>query len=52
MPVADRRVGERMVADEVRWLGEAAQLLADYQRHQPAQRQRLSFMQIEQIWLQ
>ena len=49
--LADRRVGERMVADEVRWLGEkAAQLLADYQLHQPTERQRLSFMQIEQIW--
>ncbi|MEZ4862937.1 MAG: creatininase family protein [Caldilineaceae bacterium] len=49
--LADRRVGERMVADEVRWLGaKAAKLLADYTQNKPAQRQPLSFMAIEQIW--
>lgn len=48
---ADRRVGERMVDDEVRWLGaKAAELLVAYETHQPAQRQPLSFMMIEQIW--
>jgi len=48
---SDRRVGERMVADEVRWLGDkAAELLAAYEAHKPAQRQPLSFMAIEQIW--
>ena len=48
---ADRRVGERMVDDEVRWLGaKAAELLVAYETHKPAQRQPLSFMAIEQIW--
>jgi len=48
---ANRLVGERMVADEVRWLGAKAQaLLAEYQATQPATRQPLSFMAIEQIW--
>ena len=48
---ADRRVGERMVADEVRWLGaKAAALLADYDQHKPASRQPLTFMDIERIW--
>ena len=48
---ADRRVGERMVADEVGWLGaKAAELLAAYAANQPAQRHPLSFMAIEQIW--
>ena len=48
---ADRRVGERMVADEVGWLGaKAAELLAAYATNQPAQRHPLSFMAIEQIW--
>jgi creatinine amidohydrolase len=48
---ADRRVGERMVADEVRWLGnKAAELLADYQGRKPSERSALTFMQIEEIW--
>ncbi|MCL4861579.1 MAG: creatininase family protein [Caldilineaceae bacterium] len=48
---SDRRVGERMVADEVRWLGDkAAALLADYEAAKPATRRRLSFGEIEQIW--
>ncbi|MFW6039031.1 MAG: creatininase family protein [bacterium] len=47
---SDRRVGERMVEDEVRWLGKKAeQLLEDYRRLQP-ERQPLSFMDIERIW--
>ncbi len=46
-----RRVGERMVADEVRWLGAKAQeLLATYDEQQPATRRGLRFMEIEQIW--
>lgn len=48
---ADRRIGERMVADEVDWLGtKAAELLAAYEQHRPERRQPLSFMQIERIW--
>jgi len=50
---ADRRVGERMVADEVRWLGQkAAELLAAYQNNPPQSRQPLSFIAIEEIWAQ
>ncbi len=48
---SNRLVGERMVDDEVRWLGaKAAELLAAYEESKPANRQRLSFMEIEQIW--
>lgn len=48
---ADRRVGERMVADEVRWLGQkAAELLDEYERNRPSSRQPLTFMDIEKIW--
>jgi creatinine amidohydrolase len=48
---ADRRVGERMVADEVRWLGnKASELLDAYEKEKPAQRRRLTFMDIERIW--
>ncbi len=48
---ANRLVGERMVADEVRWLGaKAATLLAEYAAATPATRQPLSFMAIEQLW--
>ncbi|MBX3016157.1 MAG: creatininase family protein [Caldilineaceae bacterium] len=48
---ADRRVGERMIDDEVRWLGDkAAELLAAYAQFQPIERQPLSFMAIEEIW--
>ncbi|MCB0095941.1 MAG: creatininase family protein [Caldilineaceae bacterium] len=50
---SDRRVGERMVADEVRWLGQkAAELLAQYAENPPAARQPLTFMDIERIWAQ
>lgn len=48
---SNRLVGERMVADEVRWLGEkAAELLADYEEQKSVDRRRVSFMKIEQIW--
>lgn len=48
---ADRRVGERMVADEVRWLGQkAVELLAAYQKNPPQSRQPLNFMGMEDIW--
>lgn len=47
---ANRRTGERMVADEVRWLGEKArELLADYEREQPPHTLR-TFEQVEQLW--
>jgi len=47
---ADRRIGERMVADEVRWLGaKAADLLADYARLQPEHRLR-TFADVEAVW--
>jgi creatinine amidohydrolase len=48
---ADRRVGERMVADEVAWLGQkAADLLEDYAAQGGSDRTPLSFMDIERIW--
>jgi creatinine amidohydrolase len=50
-PRADRRIGERMVADEVRWLGQkASELLAEYERRRPARRQPLTFGDVERIW--
>ena len=49
--LANRQTGERMVADEVAWLGgKAAELLADYAAHTPAERRPLSFAEIERIW--
>ncbi len=45
-----RRVGERMVADEVRYLGEKTrELLAEYDRVRPEARLR-SFEQVERLW--
>lgn len=47
---ANRMVGERMVEDEVHWLGaKAGELLADYERLEPAQRLR-TFEDVEAIW--
>jgi len=47
---SSRRVGERMVADEVRFLGEKArELLAAYDREKPEQRLR-TFKEVERIW--
>jgi len=47
---ADRRVGERMVADEVRWLGaKAKELLDEYDRMQPKHTLR-TFEDVEVFW--
>lgn len=47
---ADRRVGERMVDDEVRYLGaKARELLAEYDRVRPTARLR-TFVEVERIW--
>jgi creatinine amidohydrolase len=47
---ADRRTGERMVADEVRWLGEKVrELLAEYDRLRPAHTLR-TFGDVERLW--
>jgi creatinine amidohydrolase len=47
---ASRQVGERMVADEVRWLGEKGQhLLAEYDRLRPAHTLR-TFDEVERVW--
>jgi creatinine amidohydrolase len=47
---ANRRTGERMVADEVRWLGEKArELLAAYEAAKPEHRP-LTFEDVERIW--
>lgn len=48
---SSRRIGERMVADEVRFLGEKAAALREaYAAQQANDRHPLSFMDIEQIW--
>jgi creatinine amidohydrolase len=48
---SNRTTGERMVEDEVRWLGARAQeLLQEYRSSAPAARQPVSFLQLEQIW--
>src|SRR5262245_33691913 len=47
---SDRLVGERMVEDEVRWLGEKGrELLAQYRRERPAERLR-TFRDVEALW--
>lgn len=47
---ADRRTGERMVADEVRWLGDKARhLREEYARIQPTQRLH-TFAEVERLW--
>jgi len=47
---ADRRVGQRMVDDEVRFLGnKAEELLAEYERVKP-DRPPLTFEDVERIW--
>jgi creatinine amidohydrolase len=47
---ASRRVGERMVDDEVAWLGaKARELLAAYERERPSQRLR-TFEDVEVLW--
>jgi creatinine amidohydrolase len=46
--LSDRRTGERMVADEVRWLGEKArELLAAYDPARPRMR---TFADAERVW--
>ena len=47
---SDRRVGERMVADEVRWLGDRARALrAEYARLRPEHTLR-TFADVERVW--
>jgi len=47
---ANRRVGERMVADEVEWLGhKAAELLAEYDRLKPLHNF-TTFETVERVW--
>jgi creatinine amidohydrolase/Fe(II)-dependent formamide hydrolase-like protein len=47
---ANRRIGERMVADEVRYLGGLArQLLDDYEAAHPTMRLR-TFVEVERLW--
>lgn len=49
---SNRKIGERMVADEVRWLGEKArQLMADYQGKRPRHTLR-TFEDVENLWEQ
>ena len=47
---SDRRIGERMVEDEVRWIGDKVrELLAEYDRIQPTTRLR-TFEDVESLW--
>jgi creatinine amidohydrolase len=47
---AHRLTGERMVADEVRWLGDKSrELLEGFDRERPTQRLR-TFAQVEELW--
>ncbi len=47
---SDRRIGERMVADEVAWLGaKARELVAEYDRLAPAHRF-TTFVDVERAW--
>ncbi|MDO8943175.1 MAG: creatininase family protein [Desulfobacterales bacterium] len=49
-PLANRLIGERMVADEVEWLGaKGRELLAEYDRLQPAHTF-TTFEAVEQAW--
>lgn len=48
---ADRRVGERMVEDEVRWLGDkAAEQLEQYRQTAPSPARPVSYAELERIW--
>jgi hypothetical protein len=47
---SDRRVGERMVVDEVAWLGrKAEELLTAYEQERPTDRLR-TFEAVERVW--
>jgi creatinine amidohydrolase/Fe(II)-dependent formamide hydrolase-like protein len=49
---ASRKIGERMVADEVRWLGQKGnELLAEYDRLRPNHTLR-TFADVEKVWLE
>ena len=48
---SDRRIGERMVNDEVAWLGKKmAELLEDYAKQDISERRPVTFQEVEQIW--
>ena len=48
---SDRRIGERMVDDEVAWLGKKMQeLLTAYEQQEITERQPVTFEAVEQIW--
>ena len=48
---AHQGIGQRMVADEVEWLGNKARELLDaYQQNPPTARQPMSFNTLEKIW--
>lgn len=50
--LADRRVGERMVADQIEWLGaKGEELLAAYRAERPAHNF-TTFAAVEQAWTQ
>lgn len=50
---SDRRIGERMVNDEVEWLGKKMQeLLEDYTKHDNSDRKPVTFEEVENMWIE
>jgi creatinine amidohydrolase len=49
---SDRRIGERMVEDEVRWLGEKAQALLNAYNGKANESRLLTFEDVESFWKQ
>ena len=50
-PLSDRRAGEQMVENEIRWLGAKSRaLLEEYAKLSIRPRQALSFIEVERIW--
>ena len=48
---SDRRIGERMVNDEVEWLGKKMNaLMKDYKELNISERQPVTFEEVEQVW--
>jgi hypothetical protein len=49
---ANRRIGERMVEDEVRWLGEKGKALLDAYDNEAGESRLLTFEDVESFWNQ
>ena len=49
-PLSNRLIGERMVADEVRWLGEKSDELLDAYKKEPPTKRLRTFQEVEALW--